>query len=47
MLRHSLKPLAPDAEARIRAAGIEPTTRPEQLSVAAFASLARVFSASG
>ena len=45
MLRQSLKALAPDAEARIRTAGIEPTTRPEQLSVAAFASLARVFSA--
>lgn len=45
MLRQSLKPLALDAEARIRAAGIEPTARPEQLSVAAFASLARVFSA--
>ncbi len=43
MLRQSLKPLAPDAEARIRAAGIEPTARPEQLSVAAFASLARHF----
>jgi len=47
MLRQSLKPLATDAEARIRTAGIEPTARPEQLSVAAFASLARVFSASG
>lgn len=47
MLRQSLKPLARDAEARIRAAGIEPTARPEHLSVAAFASLARVFSASG
>jgi 16S rRNA (adenine1518-N6/adenine1519-N6)-dimethyltransferase len=46
MLRQSLKPLAPDAEARIRAAGIEPTARPEQLSVAAFASLARQFSTS-
>ena len=46
MLRQSLKPLAPDAEARIRAAGIDPTQRPEQLSVAAFASLARHFSPS-
>ena len=44
MLRQSLKPLAADAEARIRAAGIEPTQRPEQLSVEAFASLARAFS---
>jgi 16S rRNA (adenine1518-N6/adenine1519-N6)-dimethyltransferase len=46
MLRQSLKPLAPDAEARIRAAGIDPTQRPEQLSVAEFASLARHFSPS-
>ena len=46
MLRQSLKPLAADAEARIRAAGIDPTQRPEQLSVAEFASLARVFSPS-
>jgi 16S rRNA (adenine1518-N6/adenine1519-N6)-dimethyltransferase len=41
MLRQSLKPLAPDAEALIRAAGIDPTTRPEQLSVTDFAALAR------
>jgi 16S rRNA (adenine1518-N6/adenine1519-N6)-dimethyltransferase len=46
MLRQSLKPLAADAEARIRVAGIDPTQRPEQLSVAAFASLARHFSPS-
>jgi 16S rRNA (adenine1518-N6/adenine1519-N6)-dimethyltransferase len=45
MLRQSLKPLASDAEARIRDAGVEPTARPEQLSVAAFASLARAFGA--
>jgi 16S rRNA (adenine1518-N6/adenine1519-N6)-dimethyltransferase len=46
MLRQSLKSLAPDAEEHIRAAGVDPTARPEQLSVAAFASLARVFSTS-
>jgi 16S rRNA (adenine1518-N6/adenine1519-N6)-dimethyltransferase len=45
MLRQSLKTLAADAEDRIRAAGIEPTARPEQLSVTEFASLARQFAA--
>ena len=45
MLRQSLKSLALDAEDRIRAAGIDPTARPEQLSVAEFASLARHFAA--
>jgi len=45
MLRQSLKTLAADAEDRIRAAGLDPTARPEQLSVAEFASLARQFSA--
>jgi 16S rRNA (adenine1518-N6/adenine1519-N6)-dimethyltransferase len=44
MLRHSLKTLAGDAEERIRAAGLQPTSRPEQLSVTEFASLARAFS---
>jgi 16S rRNA (adenine1518-N6/adenine1519-N6)-dimethyltransferase len=44
MLRQSLKTLAADAEDRVRSAGVEPTARPEQLSVAAFASLARAFS---
>jgi 16S rRNA (adenine1518-N6/adenine1519-N6)-dimethyltransferase len=43
MLRQSLKTLAADAEDRIRVAGISPTMRPEQLSVAEFASLARQF----
>ena len=43
MLRQSLKTLASDAEGRIRTAGIAPTARPEQLSVAEFASLARAF----
>ncbi len=41
MLRHSLKTLVPDAEALLRAAGLDPTRRPEELSVAEFASLAR------
>ena len=44
MLRQSLKGLAANAEERIRAADIAPTARPEQLSVAEFASLARQFS---
>jgi 16S rRNA (adenine1518-N6/adenine1519-N6)-dimethyltransferase len=43
MLRQSLKTLAADAEDRIHEAGIAPTARPEQLSVAEFASLARLF----
>ena len=43
MLRQSLKTLAPDAEALLRDAGIDPTERPEQLSVAQFAALARAF----
>ena len=41
MLRQSLKSLAPDAEALVRGAGLDPTARPEQLSVADFAALAR------
>lgn len=45
MLRQSLKSLAPNAEDRIAAAGVSPTARPEQLSVAEFASLARQFGA--
>ena len=43
MLRQSLKSLAVDAEDRIKAAKIAPSERPEQLSVAEFASLARQF----
>jgi 16S rRNA (adenine1518-N6/adenine1519-N6)-dimethyltransferase len=43
MLRQSLKALAPDAETYIRAAGLDPTARPEQLSVVEFAALARAF----
>ena len=41
MLRQSLKSLGSGAEALCRAADIDPTARPEQLSVAAFAALAR------
>ncbi len=43
MLRQSLKDLTPDAETMIREAGLDPTQRPEQLSVAEFAQLARVW----
>jgi 16S rRNA (adenine1518-N6/adenine1519-N6)-dimethyltransferase len=43
MLRQSLKSLAPDAEARIAAAAIAPTQRPEELTIAQFAALARAF----
>jgi len=43
MLRQSLKGLAPDAEARILAAGQNPTVRPEELAIADFAALARSF----
>jgi len=45
MLRQSLKQLAPDAEALLNVAGVDPTARPEQLSVAEFASLARAYRA--
>jgi 16S rRNA (adenine1518-N6/adenine1519-N6)-dimethyltransferase len=41
MLRQSLKSLTPDAEALVRAAGLDPTARAENLSVADFAALAR------
>jgi 16S rRNA (adenine1518-N6/adenine1519-N6)-dimethyltransferase len=43
MLRQSLKSLASNAEAIVRAAGIEPTARAENLSVTDFAALARAF----
>jgi len=46
MLRQSLKALAPNAEERIRVAGLDPTARPEELSVTEFAALARAFSPS-
>jgi 16S rRNA (adenine1518-N6/adenine1519-N6)-dimethyltransferase len=41
MLRQSLKTLAPDVQALIRAAGLDPTERPERLSVLQFAALAQ------
>ncbi len=43
MLRASLKSLAPDIEDRLRAAGIEPTERAEQLSVEQFCILSNQF----
>ena len=43
MLRQSLKTLTPDAEAMLRETGIDPAERPERLSVAQFAALARAF----
>ncbi len=43
MLRQSLKSLHADAETLIRAAGLEPTARAEQLCVADFAALARAY----
>ncbi len=41
MLRASLKGVAPDMEDRLRAAGIKPTERAEQVSLEAFCALAR------
>jgi 16S rRNA (adenine1518-N6/adenine1519-N6)-dimethyltransferase len=41
MLRQSLKSLTPNTEALLAAAGIDPTERAEQLTIADFASLAR------
>ena len=43
MLRQSLKTLTQDADALLRETGIDPTERPEQLSVAQFADLARAW----
>ncbi|WP_428697175.1 16S rRNA (adenine(1518)-N(6)/adenine(1519)-N(6))-dimethyltransferase RsmA [Stappia sp.] len=43
MLRASLKPLAGDAEDRLRSVGIEPTERAEQLSIEQFVALANAF----
>lgn len=45
MLRQSLKALAPDAEGLVRAAGLDPRARPEELSVTDFAALARAVAA--
>ena len=41
MLRQSLKTLTPDAIALVERAGLDPTARAEQLSIADFAALAR------
>ncbi|MEI9886639.1 MAG: 16S rRNA (adenine(1518)-N(6)/adenine(1519)-N(6))-dimethyltransferase RsmA [Rhizomicrobium sp.] len=45
MLRQSLKSVTSDAEGAIRAAGLDPTARAENLSVADFAALARTVAA--
>jgi len=45
MLRQSLKTLTSDAETLLRCAGIDPTARPEHLSVPQFAALARALRA--
>jgi 16S rRNA (adenine1518-N6/adenine1519-N6)-dimethyltransferase len=45
MLRASLKPLGPDAEALLTAAGIPPTERAEQVSLEAFCRLSRLVEA--
>ena len=44
MLRQSLKTLTPNPEGLLNRAGIAPTARAEELSVAQFAALARAFS---
>jgi 16S rRNA (adenine1518-N6/adenine1519-N6)-dimethyltransferase len=44
MLRQSLKQITPDAEPRIREAGIDPQSRPQDLDIHQFAALARAFS---
>jgi 16S rRNA (adenine1518-N6/adenine1519-N6)-dimethyltransferase len=47
MLRASLRGLGPEAEDLLRAAGIPPTERAEQVSLEAFCALARVVAAAG
>ena len=42
MLRAALRRLAPDIEDRLRAAGIEPTARAEEISIEGFCALARL-----
>lgn len=42
MLRSSLKALAPGIEEKLRAAGIDPTARAEDISLEAFCALARI-----
>ena len=43
MLRQSLKSLCPEVGPLLSAAGISPTARPEQLSIAEFAAIARAY----
>ncbi|HEX4081005.1 MAG TPA: 16S rRNA (adenine(1518)-N(6)/adenine(1519)-N(6))-dimethyltransferase RsmA [Rhizomicrobium sp.] len=43
MLRQSLKQLSPEAETLIRSSGIDPQSRPQDLTIEQFAALARVF----
>jgi 16S rRNA (adenine1518-N6/adenine1519-N6)-dimethyltransferase len=43
MLRQSLKQLSPEAEALVRSVGIDPQSRPQDLTIEEFAALARVF----
>jgi len=45
MLRQSLKALGMDANALLEAAGIEPTARAEEIDVAGFVTLARLYAA--
>jgi 16S rRNA (adenine1518-N6/adenine1519-N6)-dimethyltransferase len=45
MLRQSLKTLGVDAGALLDQAGIEPTARAEEIDVAGFVNMARVFAA--
>lgn len=47
MLRSSLKGLAPDLEDKLRAAGIEPTARAEEISLEKFCALARLVAGKG
>jgi 16S rRNA (adenine1518-N6/adenine1519-N6)-dimethyltransferase len=47
MLRASLKSLDPGIEDRLRAVGIAPTDRAEQVSIEGFCALARSFEAAG
>ena len=45
MLRAALRGLAPDVEDRLRAAGIEPTARAEEIPLEGFCALARILEA--
>ena len=43
MLRSALKPLGPDTEDRLRAAGLTPTARAEEIDLEGFCALARAY----